>query len=278
VPLSENAIAWRDACRRAVARQRELLRAGGPWAEPTSIGASGDITLAIDHEFEAIALEEIDPLVNARGATMHVVSEERGEGGAASVSAGTWVVLDPIDGSTNVANGLPQFSLSVAVASGPTMADVWFGYVFDFGTSEEFACEKASGLTLNGEPVDGFVPGPACLVGVESAEPRLLAAGLERVADAGVKEIRVVGSIAIALCYVALGRLDGLLTCKECRSVDAAAGQLIASSTGAAILFDGAPPQTAGLELAERYRLVAGRDGLVDELADAQRLVPLVPR
>jgi myo-inositol-1(or 4)-monophosphatase len=242
------------------------------------VGASGDATLAIDRDFETIALEELDPLINEAGAAVHVVSEERGESAPASGSPRAWLILDPIDGSTNIANGLPQFSLSIAVASGRTMADVWFGYVFDFGVDEEFVCERGTYLAVDGEPVDEVTRGANRLVGVESAEPRLLAQGLERVASAGVKEIRVIGSIAIALCYVALGRLDGLVTCRQCRSVDAAAGQLIAAFTGAEILFDGSSPDTAGLELSERYRLVAGRDGITEALVEAQRLVPLVPR
>ena len=52
--------------------------------------------------------------------------------------------------------------------------------------------------------------------------------------------IRAVGSIAISLCYVAGGRFDGMLTGRACRSVDAAAGQLIAREAGAEVAFDGA--------------------------------------
>jgi myo-inositol-1(or 4)-monophosphatase len=280
VPLSDQAIPWRDACRRAVRRQRDLLARYGPVtdSEQDSVGASGDVTLAIDRDFESIALEELDALLNASGDPIFVVSEERGETPPRAGAARAWVVLDPIDGSTNIANGLPQFSLSVAVASGPTMDDVWFGFVFDFGGNEEFVCEKGNCIELNGEAVGSIAGGPNLLIGCESAEPRLLAAGLNTVADAGVEEIRVIGSIAIALCWVGLGRLQGLLTCRQCRSVDCAAGQALASFTGARVLFDGEAPGTAGLGLSERYRLVAGRDGITDRLLTAQRRIPLLPR
>jgi myo-inositol-1(or 4)-monophosphatase len=281
MPLSDEARDWRDACRRAVVRQRQLLAASRSATErsaKTSVGASGDITLAIDRDFEAIALEELDTLVQASRAATFIVSEERGEILPTSGTAMTWIVLDPIDGSTNIANGLPQFSLSVAVASGPSMADVWFGFVFDFGSNEEFVCEKGRGVEVDCHRMCEPSLGPTRIVGCESAEPRLLAAGVSRLADAGVAEIRVIGSIAIALCYVALGRFDGLLTCRQCRSVDAAAGQLIASSMGAHILFDGEPQETAGLRLSERYRLVAGRGTDVQTLLQAQRLIPLAPR
>ena len=62
-------------------------------------------------------------------------------------------MLDPIDGSINAKRGLPFFSLSVAVAEGGTMGDVVFGYVYDFGTGEEWTAERGGGATLNGAPL-----------------------------------------------------------------------------------------------------------------------------
>ena len=48
------------------------------------------------------------------------------------------VVVDPIDGSVNAKRGIPFFSLSLAVADGPTLGDVHFGFVHDFGAGEEW--------------------------------------------------------------------------------------------------------------------------------------------
>ena len=75
---------------------------------------------------------------DAGGGDFTLVSEELG------IRDGrpTWVVLDPIDGSINAKRGLPFFSLSVAVAEGGTMGDVTFGYVYDFGTGEEWTAER----------------------------------------------------------------------------------------------------------------------------------------
>ena len=241
------------------------------------LGAGGDPSLKIDRDFEEIALDELRTLIERPETPTLVVSEERG-GDAATARTMVWVVVDPIDGSTNIANGLPQFSLSVALASGPTMADVWFGFVHDFGTDEEFVCEREHGVEIGGAARGALLEVPHRLVAFESAEPQLMPRALDRLAAADFKEIRVIGSIAIALCYVALGRVSGLVTCKECRSVDAAAGQLIASELGAALLFDGLSPESAGLSLDERYRLVAGRDGLTTVLREAQDVIPLVPR
>ena len=66
---------------------------------------------------------------------MTIVSEEVGRVG----NGATLVVVDPIDGSLNAKRGIPFFSLSIAVAEGgETMDDVFFGFVHDFGTGEEW--------------------------------------------------------------------------------------------------------------------------------------------
>ena len=55
------------------------------------------------------------------------------------------VVVDPIDGSLNAKRGIPFFSLSIAVAEGATMGDVFFGYVYDFGAGEEWTARARRG-------------------------------------------------------------------------------------------------------------------------------------
>jgi myo-inositol-1(or 4)-monophosphatase len=233
--------------------------------------------MQIDVDFEQIIIDEIDKAQPGLGA-LHIVAEERGTISYGDADQVAWVIIDPVDGSKNAAQGIPQFSLSVAIARGPTMADVWFAFVFDFGAEEEFLADDQGYLGVNGSAVDEVSDTPFHIVGCESAEPALLALGLSQLANADVQEIRVVGSIAIALCYVALGRFDGMFTCKECRSVDAAAGQLIARQTGREVSFDGRPPVAATLELTGRYRLVAGLPSLVPQLETAQQAIPLVPR
>ena len=59
-------------------------------------------------------------------------------------------MVDPIDGSLNAKRGIPFFSVSIAVAEGETMDDVLFGYVYDFGSGEEWVAERGKGALLNG--------------------------------------------------------------------------------------------------------------------------------
>jgi myo-inositol-1(or 4)-monophosphatase len=221
-------------------------------------GAGGDRTLVIDSAAEDVVFAELDAL-HAQGHDFTAISEERGAVVYGDGSSPVRVVIDPIDGSLNAKRLIPTYSLSVAVASGPTMEDVEFGYVHDFGTGEEFAAHREAGATVNGELLDTEIVGAGLeVVGFESARPEWIgpvAAGLE----GKVYRMRVLGSIAVSLCYVATARFDGMLTTDVCRSVDAAAGQLIAREAGAFVDFLRHGGIEAPLDLDARFRLVAAR-------------------
>ena len=74
------------------------------------------------------------------------------------------------------------------------------------------------------------------MVGIESAEPQWSQAPL-RALEGKAYRLRVVGSIAITAAYVAAGRFDAMLSLRPCRSVDAAAAQLIVREAGGAVAF-----------------------------------------
>ncbi|HEU5142330.1 MAG TPA: inositol monophosphatase family protein, partial [Solirubrobacterales bacterium] len=71
-------------------------------------------------------------------------------------------------------------------------------------------------------------------------------------------------SIAISLCQVAAGRVDGMAGLRPCRSVDAAAAQLIVREAGGVVAFGDAGLEGADLGLDARYRIAAaaGERGL----------------
>ncbi len=95
------------------------------------------------------------------------------------------VIIDPIDGSLNAKRGVSHFALSVGVADGPTMGDMAFGFVHDFGASEQWWAWRGQGAWLNGDQLDPTLPerrwrdGKLELLGIESADPRWVADSIE---------------------------------------------------------------------------------------------------
>jgi myo-inositol-1(or 4)-monophosphatase len=249
---------WPAISRRIVAAQEAIFSRTPGRQERTvyeGVGEGGDRTLLIDRECEDAAFAELERLASA-GASFVAVSEERGE---VEFGAGgeTRVVIDPIDGSLNARRTLPAHSFSIAVASGPSMADVEFGYVYDFGAGEEFAAARGEGATLGGRQIEVAADDPKLeLLGVEAAEPGRLLPLIEAL-EGSVYRLRVVGSIAISAAYVAAGRLDGMISPRPCRSVDAAAAQLIVREAGGVVSFDERALEEASLGLDARYEMAA---------------------
>jgi myo-inositol-1(or 4)-monophosphatase len=249
---------WTAICRRVVAAQKEVFARTPRIGDRTAyegMGEGGDRTLVIDRECEDAVFAELQALAEA-GASFVAVSEERGEVGFGDGGPAR-VVIDPIDGSLNARRTVPSHSLSIAVASGPAMADVAFGYVYDFGAGEEFAATRGAGAALDGETIGvGGDEEQLELLGIEAAKPEHALPALEALSGR-VYRMRVVGSIAIALAYVACGRFDGMLSLRPCRSVDAAASQLIVREAGGAVAFGDFPLEHADLGLAARYSIAA---------------------
>jgi myo-inositol-1(or 4)-monophosphatase len=249
---------WLGICRRVVAAQRQIFVATASSAERTvyeGVGEGGDRTLAIDRQCEDVVFAELDALA-AAGASFVAVSEERGEVEFGS-GGSTRVVIDPIDGSLNARRTIPSHSLSIAVASGTSMADVEFGFVHDFGADEEFAASRGEGATLAGAPARVSAAGDKLeVVGLESAEPQWSLPALEDLAGK-VYRLRVVGSIAITASYVACGRFDAMLSLRACRSVDVAAAQLIVREAGGSVGFGDLDLGEVGLDLDVRYPIAA---------------------
>lgn len=216
-------------------------------------GEGGDDTTAVDDAAERAVVSRLEAL----GVGLTLVSEELG---TAALSGGgdLRVVVDPIDGSVNAKRGIPFFALSLAVADGPTMADVAFAYVFDFGSREEWTAERGGGARLGGAPLEAPPPrDPIEVLDFEGTTAALIA---ERApAMVGVaRRLRVMGSLALSLCHLAAGRVDAVCSLKAARSVDIAAAQLLVRERGYAIdLFEDPPFAAAPLDLLQRSRVVA---------------------
>jgi myo-inositol-1(or 4)-monophosphatase len=260
---------WLEACRAAVEDVRQLLDELPTRAEREPVvghGLGGDDTTAIDAAAERAIVSRLD----ATGADFTLVSEELGRRAARDGSA-LVVVLDPIDGSINAKRGIPFFALSVAVADGPAMEDVLFGYVYDFGTGEEWTAERGNGGRLNGRVLGAVKPKDRIeILSLEATETELVARHAPGVVGLAHR-LRIMGSLALSLCHLAAGRVDAVCSLKGARAVDIAAAQLLVRECGLAIdLPDARPFAAAPLDLEGRSRVVAaGTASVCQELAAA---------
>jgi myo-inositol-1(or 4)-monophosphatase len=234
---------WLGLCRRAVTGLQGMLAASPTTAERAvetgTRGSGGDRTLEIDDSAERLVLDELDAL-REEGYRFTAISEERGQ-----IDYGDpriRVVIDPIDGSLNAKRGVSHYALSIAVADGDTMADVVFGFVYDFGPSEQWWAWRGRGAWLDGMRLDTTLgerrgrDGRLEVVGIESADPRWVAVSIESLVDRAYR-LRALGTIAASLCQVAAARFDGMVSLRRSRGVDAAAGQLIVRESGGIVSF-----------------------------------------
>jgi myo-inositol-1(or 4)-monophosphatase len=243
---------WLAVCRGAVEDIRGVLEELPTRAEREPVvgaGEGGDETTAVDAAAEQVILARLQ----AVEATT-IVSEEAGVLGTGP----TRIVVDPIDGSLNAKRGIPFFSVSIAVAEGDTMDDVVFGYVYDFGSGEEWVAEKGKGARLDGAPLGDTRPKEE--IEILSFEATLTSSIAEQAASVvGLAyRLRVMGSLALSLCHLAAGRVDAVCSLKAARAVDIAAAQLAVREQGLAIDLPEAPPfGAAPLDLEGRSRVVA---------------------
>jgi len=178
-----------------------------------------------------------------------ILGEEEGHSGDKNAEW-TWIV-DPLDGTTSFAHGIPFFSTCIALAR---RGEVVAGAVYEPMRDEMFAAEKGSGATLNGKRIrvtDTFELNRALLA---TGFPYRIAENPNKTLEVfcsvvpHARGIRRMGSAGLDLAYLACGRLDGywetLLQPWDC----AAGGLLVTEAGGRVSDFDGGAHDIHGLE------------------------------
>ncbi|GBE20868.1 MAG TPA: inositol monophosphatase [Actinobacteria bacterium] len=189
-----------------------------------------------------------------------------------------WVV-DPIDGTTCFVSGLPSWCVSIACVD--ESGHPFLGVVRDPGAAETFSALEGHGLTINGHgisvPDKGITGG---LVGV--GHPRNAPDGptltfLQRLFAAGGLFYNC-GSAALALAYVAAGRLVGFFE-SDLRAWDALAGEVLVRESGGwstSFVYDGSPATGKPVLAANRGSADALRDLAADLLGGCSRPPPVL--
>ncbi len=184
-----------------------------------------DVKLAADKAAEELIIQRIRANCPGDG----IISEESGESDASR--EGIWIV-DPLDGTVNFSHGHPHFCVSIARCQN---GEPEVGVVYDPVRKEMFSARRGGGASCNGASI-----AVSCN---EDLGQAMLAVGFGKFPGQGalrqmeqlaghVQKLRISGSAALDLAYLAAGRLDGY--CETKIFVwDLAAGLLIAREAGA---------------------------------------------
>lgn len=165
-----------------------------------------------------------------------VLAEERADEAPLVATDGLRWIVDPLDGTMNYLLGIPFCCVSVGLWDGdePLVAAV-----YDFDRDEMFSSTAGEGAWLNGLPIR---------VGVTPAERAVLCTGFPAATDFGSEElsrfvsqvrtfrkVRMLGSAALSLAYVAAGRADAYYE-RDIRIWDVAAGLGLVMAAGGEVL------------------------------------------
>lgn len=208
----------------------EILRAGFGKRHQVDYKGVTDLVTEVDHRSEAYLLDEI----RRRFPQDAILSEESGD--VPGQECCLWYV-DPLDGTTNYAHGVPIFAVSIAYAEDGRL---YLGAVYDPMQDELFSAKLGEGARMNGTPIR--------VSDEQRLDRSLLVTGfpydirtnphnnLDHYARFALRSqgVRRIGSAALDLCYVASGRFEGYWE-TTVSAWDLAAGALIAQEAGAKV-------------------------------------------
>ena len=227
------------ACMKA---SRSLIRDFGEIENlQVSTKGPGDFVSSADKRTEKILIDELQKAHPEFG----IVTEETGFINKSNTK-NRWII-DPIDGTMNFMNGIPQFAISVGYEE---ENELKCGVIFNPILNEMFCAEKGSGAYLNNTRIrvsnqkkisDALIVtgGPK---GASKIKDKIFSEYIN--VSKNVANVRKFGSAALDMAYVASGRFDGYWQ-RELNYWDIAAGIILVKEAGGFVNFfeeDGSSP------------------------------------
>ena len=233
------------------------------------LGAGGDLTKKIDR----VAEEAIIEVLNRHKISCTLVSEEVGFKNIGERS-NIYVVVDPVDGTSNAVHGLEFYATSIAVSDKPSLEGVFQGIVMNLKSGSVFQAEKSKGAYRDGKPirVSNHASFKESIVGLDlngvdeaqlrKASPLIL----------NFRHLRHFGASALELCYVAAGLIDAYIDLRgKIRVTDLAAGYLIVKEAGGVLLTTGGEEVNIPLAPQSRAAVIAGNKAICELILEKIR-------
>ena len=193
----------------------------------------GDFVTSADKRTEKILIEELQKAHPEYG----IVTEEIGIINESNTK-NRWII-DPIDGTMNFMNGIPQFAISIGYEED---SEIKCGVIFNPIMNEMFCAEKGNGAYLNNSRIRVSKKNKINDALIVTGGPK----GASKIKDKifmeyinvsnNVSNVRKFGSAALDLSYVACGRFDGYWQ-RELNYWDIAAGIIILKEAGGFVDF-----------------------------------------
>ncbi len=220
------------ACMKA---SRALIRDFGE-IENLQVSAKGpgDFVTSADKRTEKIIIEELLKAHPDYG----IITEESGIINKGNLN-NRWII-DPIDGTMNFLNGVPQFAISVGYEENN---EIKCGVIFDPIKNEMFCAEKGNGAFLNNSRIrvsnKKKLKDALLVTGGPKASSEIrdkIFSEFVEISNIVLSPVRKFGSASLDIAYVACGRFDGFWQ-RELNYWDVAAGIIILKEAGGYIDF-----------------------------------------
>lgn len=172
-------------------------------------------------------------------------------------------VVDPLDGTSNAIKNIPIFGISIAIAEYspgkelPCLNDVKMGFVKNFATGDFYEGIRGQGAFLNGEKM---ISSPQTELNHSSMGAFIYGTKFSKIDNLSkqIRRIRILGSVAIELSYVAHGSYDAFLDLRgNLRIVDIAASKLIVEESGGVVTNQFGKALSGILNVKDRTSIIA---------------------
>ena len=193
----------------------------------------GDFVTSADKRTEKILINELQKAHPEYG----IITEETGIINKLNIK-NRWII-DPIDGTMNFLNGIPQFAISIGYEED---GEIKSGVIFNPIMNEMFCAEKGKGAYLNNSRIrvsnKKKIKDALIVTGGPKGESKIKSKIFSEYINVSnnVSNVRKFGSAALDIAYVACGRFDGYWQ-RELNYWDVAAGIIILKEAGGFVDF-----------------------------------------
>ncbi len=232
------------------------------------MGADGTPTKFID----MVAEERVIEILEDMNRPVTLISEEIGEFKIGEEPSEAVFVVDPLDGTSNAIKNIPAYGISIAVADPKTISkpanskqdltkltinDIQIGFVKNFATNDIYSAQKGMGAWLNGNRIQPSEKTDLSKSSIGAYIYRAEMSKIDRLCKT-VRSMRILGSVAIEICYVADGTYDAFVDVRgNLRIVDISAAKLIVEESRGCVTGENCESLKSGLNVIDRTSIVA---------------------